>query len=60
VAAPEQTLEALVRDDLRGPVSELVRQVGVELVPYHPAPTSIDNAWGRRSLFASSGEGEER
>jgi hypothetical protein len=33
VAAPEQTLEALVRDDLRGPVSEVVRQVVVELVP---------------------------
>jgi len=32
VAAPEQTLEALVRDELRGPVSELVRQVVVELV----------------------------
>jgi hypothetical protein len=32
VAAPEQTLEALVRDELRGPVSELVRRVVVELV----------------------------
>jgi hypothetical protein len=32
VAASEQTLEALVRDELRGPVSELVRQVVVELV----------------------------
>jgi hypothetical protein len=27
-----QPLEALVRDELRGPVSELVRQVVVELV----------------------------
>jgi hypothetical protein len=27
VAAPEQTLEALVRDELRGPVSELVRRL---------------------------------
>jgi hypothetical protein len=33
VAAPAgQPLEALVRDELRGPVSELVRQVVVELV----------------------------
>jgi hypothetical protein len=32
VAAPPQTLEALVRDELRGPVSELVRRVVVELV----------------------------
>jgi hypothetical protein len=32
VAAPPETLEALVRDELRGPVSELVRQVVVELV----------------------------
>jgi hypothetical protein len=33
VAAPAgQPLEALVRDELRGPVSELVRKVGVELV----------------------------
>jgi hypothetical protein len=32
VAAPGQTLKALVRDELRGPVSELVRQVVVELV----------------------------
>jgi hypothetical protein len=32
VAAPPQTLEALVRNELRGPVSELVRQVVVELV----------------------------
>jgi hypothetical protein len=32
VAAPPQTLEALVRDELHGPVSELVRQVVVELV----------------------------
>jgi hypothetical protein len=32
VAAPEQTLEALVRDELRGPVSELVRRLVPELV----------------------------
>jgi hypothetical protein len=32
VAAPPETLEALVRDELRGPVSELVRRVVVELV----------------------------
>jgi hypothetical protein len=32
VAAPPETLKALVRDELRGPVSELVRQVVVELV----------------------------
>jgi hypothetical protein len=33
VAAPAETpLEQLVRDELRGPVSELVRQVVVELV----------------------------
>ncbi len=32
MAAPEASLEALVRDELRGPVSELVRQVVVELV----------------------------
>ena len=32
MAASGQTLEALVRDELRGPVSELVRQVVVELV----------------------------
>jgi hypothetical protein len=32
VAAPEQTLEALVKDELREPVAELVRQVGRELV----------------------------
>jgi hypothetical protein len=33
VAAPAgQPLEALVRDELRGPVSELVRQIVVELV----------------------------
>ena len=32
MAAPGQTLEALVWDELRGPVSELVRQVVVELV----------------------------
>jgi hypothetical protein len=32
VAAPSETLEALVRDELRGPVSELVRRVVVELV----------------------------
>jgi hypothetical protein len=32
VAAPAPTLEALVRDELRGPVSDLVRQVVVELV----------------------------
>jgi hypothetical protein len=32
MAAPEQTLEALVRDELRGPISEVVRRVVVELV----------------------------
>jgi hypothetical protein len=32
VAAPEQTLEALVRDELRGPVSELVRRLVPDLV----------------------------
>ncbi len=32
MAAPGQTLKALVRDELRGPVSEHVRQVVVELV----------------------------
>jgi hypothetical protein len=32
VAPSPQTLETLVRDELRGPVSELVRQVVVELV----------------------------
>jgi hypothetical protein len=32
VAAPEQTLEALVRDELRGPVRQLVEQVVRELV----------------------------
>jgi hypothetical protein len=32
VAAPSETLEALVRDELRGPVSELVQRVVVELV----------------------------
>lgn len=32
MAAPGQTLEALVKDELRGPVSELVRQVVIELV----------------------------
>jgi hypothetical protein len=33
MAAPAgQPLEALVRDELRGPVTELVRQVVVELV----------------------------
>jgi hypothetical protein len=32
VAAPGQTLEALVKDELRGPVTELVRRVVVELV----------------------------
>jgi hypothetical protein len=32
VAAPEQTLEALVKDELRAPVSELVRRAVVELV----------------------------
>jgi hypothetical protein len=32
VAAPEQTLEALVKDELRGPVSELVRRLVPELV----------------------------
>ena len=32
MAAPVESLEALVRDELRGPVSELVRQVVVELV----------------------------
>jgi hypothetical protein len=32
VTAPPETLEALVKDELRGPVSELVRRVVVELV----------------------------
>jgi hypothetical protein len=32
VAAPEQTLEAPVRDELRGPVAELVRRLVPELV----------------------------
>ena len=32
MAAPGQTLEALVRDELRGPVGQLVRKVVVELV----------------------------
>ena len=32
MAAPEASLEALVRDELRGPVAGLVRQVVVELV----------------------------
>ena len=32
VAAPEQTLEALVRDELRGPVFELVRRLVPALV----------------------------
>jgi hypothetical protein len=50
VAAPEQTLEALVRDELRGPVSELVRRLVPELVaeqlngatpgPVEPAATN--------------------
>jgi hypothetical protein len=31
VAAPEQSLEALVRDELRGPVSEMVRRLVPEL-----------------------------
>jgi hypothetical protein len=33
VAAPLQTLEALVRDELRGPVQEIVRRLVPELVP---------------------------
>jgi hypothetical protein len=33
VAAPPQTLEALVRDELRGPVQEIVRRLVPELVP---------------------------
>jgi hypothetical protein len=52
VAAPEQTLEALVRDELRGPVSELVRQIVVELVreqlngsgPGPSAQTAVETA----------------
>jgi hypothetical protein len=32
VAAPEQTLEALVKDELRGPVREIVRRLVPELV----------------------------
>jgi hypothetical protein len=32
VTAPPETLEALVRDELRGPVSELVERVVRELV----------------------------
>jgi hypothetical protein len=32
VAAPPQTLEALVRDELRGPVHEIVRRLVPELV----------------------------
>jgi hypothetical protein len=32
VAAPGQTLEALVKDELRGPVAELVRRLVPELV----------------------------
>jgi hypothetical protein len=32
VAAPEQTLEALVKDELRAPVSELIRRAVIELV----------------------------
>jgi hypothetical protein len=35
VAAPPQTLEPLVRDELRGPVQAIVRQVVVELVREH-------------------------
>jgi hypothetical protein len=31
VVAPEQTLEVLVRDELRGPVVELVRRLVPEL-----------------------------
>jgi hypothetical protein len=51
VAAPPQTLEALVRDELRGPVSELVRQVVVELVREQlngaaPAPEAASSANG--------------
>jgi hypothetical protein len=52
VAAPEQTLEALVKDELRAPVSELVRRVVVELVreqlngsgPGPSAQTAVENA----------------
>jgi ribosomal protein L37E len=54
VAAPPQTLEALVRDELRGPVSELVRQVVVEHVREQlngatPAPVETMAANGTAS-----------
>jgi hypothetical protein len=52
VAAPPQTLEALVREELRGPVSELVERVVRELVreqlngsgPGSSAQTALENA----------------
>jgi hypothetical protein len=37
VAAPEASLEALVRDELRGPVAELVRRLIPELLAEPPA-----------------------
>jgi hypothetical protein len=51
VAAPPQTLEALVRDELRGPVQEIVRRLVPELVAEAlngatPAPIETKTANG--------------
>jgi hypothetical protein len=49
VAAPGQTLEALVRDELRGPVQEIIRRlipelVGEQLNGSAPAPLETESA----------------
>jgi hypothetical protein len=56
VAAPGQTLEALVRDELRGPITELVRRVVLHLAREEiarlngvPAPVPEANGQGEAS-----------
>ena len=64
MAAPEASLEALVRDELRGPVQELVQRVVVALVHEQltgaaPAAVEVEAVLGfqakKRAPAATSG-----
>jgi hypothetical protein len=56
VAAPPQTLEALVRDELRGPVRDLVRRLVPELVAEALNGTAESDADARPRLRRSAQE----
>ena len=66
MAAPEQTLEALVREELRGPVSELVRRLVHELVAEQmngaiaPAPANGAPSNGAAASKVCTGCGEQK